>query len=357
MIAGRPPVASRVETVPGKDKVFVAKAIRRLQDIVDLATDLTRRHGPCPLAVAVAQDANILGAVVAAHHQGWVKGTLFGDRDKMERLAAEESLSLDGLELIHLPDDSAAAQAAVEAVAAGRARLIMKGFVKTAELLRLVLAKDYGLRGSGLLSHVAVMEVPVYPKLFILTDGGMVIRPSIEEKITILGHAADVRRVLGVRKPRVAILSMSDEVHPGLETTLENASIGKMGDRRQFPGLIVDGPISFDTAFSKAAAGFNRISSPVCGQTDILVVNSIEEGNTLIKSLAIFAGAAFAGAIVGAKVPIPLVSRTDSLFNKKASIALGVVLADRAGFPADDRASRPGRKPPRAARAGHGGRS
>lgn len=304
----------------------MAKKLNSLQAIIDQAQVLGARHGPCPMAVAVAQDNNVLGAVVEAHRSGIARGILYGCRDKMLRLAEQEGFSLDGQEIVDIPDDLAAARAAVAAVDAGEARLLMKGFVKTGELLRLVLSKDFRLRLGNLLSHVAVMEIPAFHKLVIITDGGMVVKPSLEDKISIIENAGTVLRALGVPKPRVAVLSMTDVVHPGLASTIENATLGKMGDRGQFKNLVVDGPITFDAAFSDFAALYHGLHSPVAGNTDILVVNSIEEGNILIKSLVFFAEARFAGIIAGARVPIPLVSRTDSLFNKKASIALGVVL-------------------------------
>lgn len=304
----------------------MAKKLNSLQAIIDHAQQMGARHGPCPLAVAVAQDSNVLGAVVEAHRSGIARGILYGCQEKMFRLAEEEELSLEGLEIVDVPDDHAAARAAVAAVDSGEARLLMKGFVKTGELLRLVLSKDFNLRLGGLLSHVAVMEIPAFHKLIVITDGGMVVKPSLEEKISIVENAGAVLRALGVAKPRVALLSMTDVVYPGLESTIENATLGKMGDRGQFKNLVVDGPITFDVAFSDFAALYHGLRSPVAGNTDILVVNSIEEGNILIKSLVFFAEARFAGIIAGARVPISLVSRTDSLFNKKASIALGVVL-------------------------------
>jgi phosphate butyryltransferase len=301
-----------------------------LDEVVARARAISQQLGPWPLAVAVAQDRDVLGAVIDAHQDRIVRGMLFGDAEKIRRLAEAEGLSMDGLEVVHIADEAAAARAAVTAANEGRARMLMKGFVKTGELLRLVLAKEFQLRGADLLSHVAVMDVPAYGKLMIITDGGMVVKPSLEEKVAIIRNAGAVMGALGQKRARVALLSMADVVHPGLESTVENAVIGKMGDRRQFGGMVVDGPISFDVAFSEFAARYHHIRTPVAGRTDILVVNSIEEGNILIKSLVIFARARFAGIIVGSRVPICLVSRTDSRFNKKASIALGVVLGHHA---------------------------
>jgi phosphate butyryltransferase len=308
----------------------VAKQLNTLQAIVDSAVDLGARRGPCPLAVAVAQDSHVLGALVEAHRSGMIRGLLYGSREKMLRLAEEEELSLDGLEIVDIPDDLTAARAAVAAVDSGEARLLMKGFVKTGDLLRLVLSKEFNLRKGGLLSHVAVMEIPALGRLIAISDGGMVVKPSMEEKIVIIENAGAVMRALGVSRPRVALLSMTDVVQPSLPSTLENATLGKMGDRRQFRHLVVDGPITFDVAFSDFAARYHGLRSPVAGRTDILIVNSIEEGNILIKSLAFFVKARFAGIIAGCRVPISLVSRTDSLFNKKASIALGILLGEAA---------------------------
>lgn len=302
------------------------KELGSLQEIIDRARRISQDGQPSKVAVVVAQDPNVLGAIAEAKRDGIAQGILFGSTEKIVRIAEAENISLAGMEFVDILDDSNAARAAVEAVNCGQADLLMKGFIQTSELLKLVLSKDFQLRGDGLLSHVALMEVPSYWKLMIITDGGMVVKPSLEEKIAITRNAAIVMHALGVATPKVALLSMADIVHPGLESTLDNAVIGKMGDRRQFRGMVVDGPVTFDVAFSDFAARYHHTRSRVAGKTDILVVNSIEEGNILIKSLTIFADARFAGIIVGARVPISLVSRTDSLFNKKASIALGVVV-------------------------------
>lgn len=300
--------------------------IAKLPDLIAEARRITSVEKPYRVAVAVAQDPNVLGAVVEAHHEGVALASLYGDENKIRALAEKEGLSLEGLHLEHIENDLQAARAAVESAHRGESQILMKGFVKTADLLKLVLSREYSLRGGGILSHVSLMELPTYNKLLIITDGGMIIKPSLEEKIAIIHNAGKVMRALGVRQPRVALLSMVDFVYPEFETSAENATIGKMGDRGQFRGMIVDGPVTFDVAFSSDAARFQNIRTPVAGKTDILVVNSIEEGNILTKSLVIFARARFAGIVMGAKIPIALVSRTDTLYNKKASIALGVVV-------------------------------
>lgn len=309
-----------------------------LQAVMDRARSLAAAGENCRIAVAGAQDLHVLEAVDQASREGFARAVLFGDREEIVRMAGRHGINLEPHTIVHVAAPENAAREAVAASSRGECQLLMKGFVSTSVLLRQVLSREFNLRTGNLLSHVAVMEVPAYPKLFAITDGGMVVQPGLPEKMQIIRNASRVMHSLGVARPKVAMLSMVDFIYPGLPTSVENAVLGKMGDRGQFPSCDVDGPLTFDAAFSLEAAKYAGLRSRVAGKTDILVVNSIEEGNTLIKSLSLLAEARFGGVIAGARVPVALVSRTDSAYNKKAAIALGLVL----GY--DQRQSLPDRR-------------
>ena len=207
------------------------------------------------------------------------------------------------------------------------AEIILKGDLATSKLLHAVLDPKYNLRRKGLLSHVALITPPRYSKSLLITDGGMVIKPDFGQKVEIIRNAVVVARALGVSVPRVAVMTTIDYVEEDFPETFEAAALSKMAQRGQIKSCLIDGPLSFDTAVWQEAADNLGIQSDVAGQADIVVVESIEEGNILAKALAQFGGASFAGVVVGARVPISLVSRADRAFNKMASVALAVVLS------------------------------
>jgi phosphate butyryltransferase len=211
---------------------------------------------------------------------------------------------------------------------AGEADIIMKGFLPTSSLLRAVLAKNRGLRRSEVLSHCAVLSHSEYPRLLNITDGGMVVNPDFNQKVKIIENAVTVMRALGVEKPRVALLAATDIVNPEMPRAVEDAIIAKMADRGQIKNAVVDGPLTLDAATMPNVAEYYGINSPVAGQADVLVANSIEEGNIISKSLILFGEAVFSGVIVGAAVPVSLVSRSDPPKNKLASVAIAVILSD-----------------------------
>ncbi len=297
-------------------------------DIIAAAQKLSRRGKPYRVAVAVAQDADVLGAVQSAHDDGICVGSLFGDETKIRQLAAEHGISLDGMDIINRPDPGEAVLSAVEMASSGDADVIMKGFVSTSTLLKGVLDRRFNLRAGPTLSHVAVLTLPGYHKLLMITDGGMMVKPTLEQRLDILKNAVVVGRALGIDPVRVALSAADEEVTSRMPQTEEDAKLVEMVGREKIAGCDVAGPMSFDVAVSADIAARERIDNPVAGDTDVYLVGSIEECNITTKSMIIFAGAIFAGVIIGAKVPVSLVSRTDPVVGKKTSIALACLVAD-----------------------------
>ncbi|MCX7780449.1 MAG: phosphate butyryltransferase [Negativicutes bacterium] len=284
---------------------------------------------PQRVAVAAAQDDAVLEAVQSAKTQGIADFILVGDSRKIQDVAAKLAISLDGLEIIHEPDERQAALRAVALVSGGQANVLMKGMINTADLLRAVLDKEVGLRTGRVLSHAAVFEIPGFERLIAVTDGGMNIAPSLQQKADIIQNSVDLTRVLGIEPAKVAVLAAVEVVNPDMPATMEAAALAKMAERGQIKGAVVDGPLALDNAVSLEAAKHKGIKSPVAGLADILVVPTIEVGNALGKSLIYFAGARMAGLILGAAKPVVVTSRADTHESKVMSIALGALLGQR----------------------------
>jgi len=298
-----------------------------IEDIMERAREISGSGEPYRVAVAAAHDDAVIEAIVNSQKEGIADGLLFGNAPKITSLIEQYEGNPNDFTIINTENDDESGDRAAYAASKKEANVILKGILSTGKLLRNVLKKEYGLRRKGLLSHTAVLSPDRYPKLLGLTDGGMVIRPTFEQKIEMIRNAALVSWSLGITKPKVAVLTPIDHILKTFPETFEAAALSKMAERGQIKSVIVDGPMSFDTAVWPQAAKYQGIDSPVAGQADIVLTNSIEEGNILAKSLIQFGGAGFAGVIVGANVPIALVSRADAAYNKLASIALSVVVA------------------------------
>ena len=298
-----------------------------MDDIIRRAHDISTGGEPYIVAVAAAHDDAAIEAVVRAQEEGIAKGILFGDVTKINSLIEAHNANPADFRVVATDSDEDSADQTARMVGAGEAHIIMKGILPTSKLLKSVLKQQYGLRRRGLLSHTAILSPTRYPKLIGVTDGGMVIKPSFEQKIEMTRNSVLVLRALGVETPRVAVLSTIDYVVEAFKDTFEAAALSKMAQRGQIKHCHIDGPMSLDTAIRPEAVEYQKLKSDVAGQADILLAGSIEEANVMAKSLVLFGGAAFAGVIVGAGAPISLVSRADNAFNKLASIALAVVLA------------------------------
>ncbi len=280
------------------------------------------------LAVAAAEDADVLHAVVRAAEENVITPILVGEVAKIEQLAQHNNLDISDYRLIASESLEASARKAVALVSAGEADFLMKGLIDTAILLRAVLDKDIGLRTSHQLSHVMVYEVPLYHKLIFLTDGGMNIAPDLDGKVNILQNAVEVAKSLGNSQVRVACIAAKEKVNPKMPATVDARALQDKCRAGEFGrGVVVEGPLAVDLAFSKQAAETKQFQSDIAGETDVVLVPNIEVGNGIGKTLTYLAGAKSAGIIMGARVPVVLVSRADDYETKLNSIALGSVIA------------------------------
>jgi phosphate butyryltransferase len=301
------------------------RGLRSAGEIIDRAKSISTSRGMKRVVIAAAQDDDILAAIHQAQLEGIAQGILVGDRSKIESLCHTVDVDPGEFTIEDVMDEAQAAVRSAEIAASGEACAIMKGFLPTSTLLRVLLSHKYGLRRAETASHVAVLTIPHYHKLLGITDGGMVVRPDFRQKLSIIANAVMVYRAMGIKYPKIALLATIDMVREEVPETLECATIARMADEGQIPHVQIEGPLSFDTAVNRRVAEVMGFDSAVMGDADVVVASSIEEGNILAKSLINFAGATFSGVIAGAKVPVCLVSRADSAINKKSSIALGVI--------------------------------
>ena len=295
----------------------------------DELLEAVEAHPLRKVAVAVAQDPSVIQAVVEARRRNIAEAVLVGDAGAIRSAAESAGMGLEGLEVMDEPDPIAAVAAATRIVSTGKADILMKGYVHTDDFLRGVLDKDHGLRTGAIMSHVFVVEMRPWDRLVFITDGAMNIAPDLEQKAAILLNAVYLASVFGLAEPRVAVLAAVELVNPKMPATLDAAALGTMADRRQYmPNCIVDGPFALDNAISVRAARHKRITGPVAGRADILVVPDIEAGNILAKSLVYFGGHRIIGLLVGAKAPVVLTSRADTHEAKLLSIAGAVLMVN-----------------------------
>jgi len=280
-----------------------------------------------PTAIAHPCDAASLGAAMEAAEHGLIRPVLVGPEHKIRRAAEAAGVDLRGVQIIPEPHSHAAAAQAVALVRAGQAQLLMKGSLHTDELMHAVLDKTLGLRTERRVSHVYIVEAPTYPRPLLITDAAINISPNLEEKRDIVQNAIDLAHVMGIRTPKVAVLSAVETVNPKLQSTIDAAALCKMADRGQITGAVIDGPLAFDNAVSPQAAKDKGIKSPVAGRADILVTPDLVSGNVLAKQLTFLADADAAGVALGARVPIILTSRADAERTRVASCAVAALMA------------------------------
>jgi phosphate acetyltransferase len=283
-----------------------------------------------PTATAVAHpcdETSLRGAVEAAD-LGLLTPILVGPRAKIQAVAKQSGVDISRYELVDSPHSQAAADAAVRLVREGKAEMLMKGSLHTDELMGAVVARDTGLRTARRISHCFVMDVPTLEQAIIITDAAVNIFPTLEDKIHITQNAIDLAHALGKSQPKVAILSAMETVNPKVQSTIDAAALCKMADRGQITGGVLDGPLALDNAINLNAAKIKKIESPVAGGADILIVPDLEAGNMLAKSLSFLADADAAGIVLGARVPIILTSRADSVMTRLASCAVAALVAN-----------------------------
>lgn len=282
---------------------------------------------PTPTAVAYPLDAAALAGAIDAAKLGLIWPILVGPRQRIEATALAADIDISPYEIVDVALSHDAAEAAVALVRSGRAELLMKGSLHTDTMMAAVVKRETGLRTERRLSHCFIMDVPHHASALFITDAAINIEPTLAEKVDIVQNAIELAHALGIDCPKVAILSAMETVNPKMLSTIEAAALCKMADRGQITGGVLDGPLALDNAISPEAAAIKKIGGPVAGDADILVVPNLEAGNMLAKSLSFLADADAAGIVLGARVPIILTSRADSLLTRLASCAVAILLA------------------------------
>ncbi|HFT2182875.1 phosphate butyryltransferase [Bacillus cereus] len=298
----------------------------KLEYLIDQAAGQPKKT----VAVAVAEDHEVIEAVAKAIKLQLAQFRLYGNQEKIMGMLQEHGLQTsEHVEVIAAMSSAEAAELSVKAVRNGEADVLMKGNIPTANILKAVLNKEWGLRKGSVLSHVAAFEVPNYDRLIFVTDAAMNIAPDVTQKAAIIQNTVEVAQAIGIDLPKVAPIAAVEVVNPAMQATIDAAMLTQMNRRGQIKDCIVDGPLALDNAVSQIAAEHKGIVSDVAGKTDILLVPTIEAGNVLYKSLVYFADAKVGAMIAGAKAPIVLTSRADSAETKVYSLALAVATASK----------------------------
>jgi phosphate acetyltransferase len=306
--------------------------VRRSDEFVKLLK-ACEKVPPVPCAIAYPCDHDSLLGPIEAAERKIIQPVLVGPEDRIREVARAAGIDIGPYRIVSVPNSHEAAEKAVEMARNGEVEALMKGSLHTDELMGAAVKSDTGLRTAKRISHVFVMDVPAYPRPILITDAAINIFPKLEDKAGIVQNAVDLAHVLGIERPRVAILCAVETINPKMPSTLDAAALCKMADRGQISGAVLDGPLAFDNAISLAAAQTKGISSPVAGQADILLVPDLEAGNMLAKQLSYLAGADGAGIVLGARVPIVLTSRADSVRSRLASIAVMALVASASVSP------------------------
>jgi phosphate acetyltransferase len=286
-----------------------------------------KQVAPAQTIVVHPCDESSLRGPIEAAEAGIIKPTLVGPAAKINKVADEYGIKIRGFQIVDVPHSDAAAERAVELVHEGKAELLMKGSLHTDELMRAVTNSKTGLRTARRISHVFIMDVPTYSETLFVTDAAINIFPDLDAKRDIIQNVVDLFTQVGLGVPRVAILSAVETVTAKIPSTIDAAALCKMADRGQITDAVLDGPLAFDNAISPEAAKIKGIHSPVAGKAQILVVPDLEAGNMLAKNLIFLSKADSAGLVLGARVPIVLTSRADSVRSRMASCAAAVLYA------------------------------
>jgi phosphate acetyltransferase len=289
---------------------------------------------PVPTAVAYPCEETALAGAIDAGAKGLITPILVGPSVTIRDIAKAKNIDLGNTEIVDVAGSQASAARAVALVREGKAELLMKGSLHSDEILAAVIARETGLRTGRRLSHVFLMDVPTYHKVLLVTDAAINIAPTLEDKVDICQNAIDLARTFGIERPKVAILAAVETVNSKMPATLDAAALCKMAERGQIKGGLLDGPLAFDNAISRDAARMKGITSEVAGDPDILLAPDLEAGNMMAKQLSFLANADSAGLVLGARVPVILTSRADSLRSRIASCAVAVLAAHARRQPA-----------------------
>jgi phosphate acetyltransferase len=299
----------------------------RKHDKYDRLIERCKALAPAPCAVAHPCDESSLRGAVEAAQMGIIQPILVGPKARIEAVAAQFGLDISGFEVVDAPHSEASAETAVRLAREGKAEMVMKGSLHSDELMAAVVKRETGLRTNRRISHCFIMDVPAIDRAIIISDAAVNIFPTLEDKVHIVQNAIDMARALGMEQPKVAILSAMETVNPKVPSTIEAAALCKMAERGQITGGLLDGPLALDNAIDLGAAKIKKITSPVAGMADILIVPDLEAGNMLAKSLSFMADADAAGIVLGARVPVILTSRADSVTTRLASCAVAALVA------------------------------
>jgi len=326
LVSGTVTVIAPTERITYTDLTPPELTLRR-QDAFAALFQSCHELAPVRCAVVYPCDHDSLAGPLQAAARGLIEPVLVGPVDKINAVAAAAGMDIRAYDVVPTTHGHAAAVKAVEMARAGQVEALMKGSLHTDELMAAVVPSATGLRTARRISHVFVMDVPSYSRQLLISDAAINIYPKLEEKVDIVQNAIDLAQVLGIARPNVAILSAVETVTSKITSTLDAAALCKMADRGQITGGCLDGPLAFDNAISLQAAQTKKISSPVAGQADVLIVPDLEAGNMLAKQLCYLAGAEGAGIILGTSVPIVLTSRADSVRTRLASTAVLALFA------------------------------
>ncbi|WP_462323040.1 bifunctional enoyl-CoA hydratase/phosphate acetyltransferase [Halochromatium sp.] len=320
--------------------VVVAPTEKQRIEVADLADVSVRHHDsfsalfdkvralePIPTAIVHPVDQVSLQGAMEAAEASFITPMLVGPEQRIRTVAEEHGIDIGGAKILDVEHSHAAAARAVELIREGTAEVLMKGSLHTDEVLSAVLNKATGIRTARRISHIFVMDVPTYPKLLLISDAAVNIAPDLDAKADICQNAIDLARTVGVERPKVAILSAVETIRPKIQSTLDAAALCKMADRGQIQGGVLDGPLAMDNAINLEAARIKKIDSEVAGVADVLIAPDLEAGNILAKQLIFLANAEAAGIVLGARVPIILTSRADSVRTRRASAATAVLHA------------------------------
>jgi phosphotransacetylase len=299
-------------------------AITKLDQMFEVLKSKTKKR----LVAAYANDAHTIEAVAEAVEKGIIDGILVGDEETMRKVCGQLGIDPGKFRLVHEPNEAKAAVTAVKIVNSGEGDLLMKGLVSTDKYMKAILNKEEGLMDPGaVLSHVTVLENPLYHKLLIVGDVAIIPLPEFKQKIAILNYLVNTAKALGLEKPKVAVITASEQVLAGMPSCVDAALLSKMADRGQINGAYVDGPLALDAAIDKESAEIKKLTGPVAGDADCLLFPNIEAGNVFYKTNTKLAGAELGAFVAGARVPCVLSSRGDSAQTKLYSIALAALIA------------------------------
>lgn len=296
--------------------------IRNLEELEALIVDKPKGR----MVIVAAHDENVLTSIKDVYEKGYIEPILIGDKEKIYQIASEIDLDLSRMTIIKELDDTQSARIAVNMINNREADILMKGYLHTAELLRVVLDKENGLRTKNVISHVSIFELELYGKLLMVTDAGINIKPDLKQKAEIIQNAVNVARKIGIDHPKVAALSAIEVVNPSMQSTIDAAALSKMAQRGQIVNCTVDGPLGMDNAINLEAARHKSIVSDVAGDADILMVPDIESGNILVKTLTFLNNSKTCSILTGTRVPIVVTSRADESLTKYYSIILALTM-------------------------------